>query len=96
MNRKTGKETFNQDYSRREFIKATVLTVGVASALSVCGLPPAQAAEIPKGVSISMAGYKFDRTKALIDGRVKIEGCDMKFQESGVTLTHTYSAVHKH
>jgi hypothetical protein len=33
----------NQDYSRREFIKATALTVGAASALSVCGLAPAQA-----------------------------------------------------
>jgi 4,5-dihydroxyphthalate decarboxylase len=31
-----------------------------------------------------MAGYKFDRTKALIDGRIKIEGCDIQFQESGI------------
>ena len=38
MNRETGKEKVKQDYSRREFIKATALTVGVAGALSVSGL----------------------------------------------------------
>jgi len=31
-----------------------------------------------------MAGYNFDRTRALIDGRVKIDGCDIQFQESGI------------
>ena len=31
-----------------------------------------------------MAGYKFDRTKPLIDGHVKIEGYDIQFQESGI------------
>jgi len=93
MNRETGKEKVNQDYSRREFIKATALTVGAASALSVYGLPPAQAAGKPKGLSLSMAGYNFDRTKALIDARVKIEGCDMQFQESGIgdINTHVFS-----
>jgi 4,5-dihydroxyphthalate decarboxylase len=93
MNRETGKEKVNQDFSRREFIKTAALTVGAASALSVCGLPPAQAAEKSKGVSLSMAGYKFDRTKALIDGRVKIEGCDIQFQESGIgdINTHVFS-----
>ena len=45
MNRETGKEKVNQDFSRREFIKTASLTVGAASALSVCGLPLAQAAE---------------------------------------------------
>ncbi len=93
MTRNIGEEKVHQHYSRREFIKATALTVGAASALSVFGLPPAQAAEKPKGLSLSMAGYKFDRTKALIDGRVKIEGCDMLFQESGIgdLNTHVFS-----
>jgi 4,5-dihydroxyphthalate decarboxylase len=31
-----------------------------------------------------MAGYNFDRTKALIGGRVKVEGCDMQFTEAGI------------
>jgi len=83
MGRETGEETLNQDYSRREFIKAAVLTAGAAGALSMCGLAPAQAAK-PKGLSLSMAGYKFDRTRALIDGRVKIDGCNINFTESGI------------
>lgn len=84
MNKEPGKQKVNQNCSRREFIKATALTVGTAGALSVCGLPSALAAEKPKRLSLSMAGYKFDRTEALIDGRVKIEGCDIQFQTSGI------------
>jgi len=84
MTQEIGKEGVHQDYSRREFIKATALTVGAAGALSVCGVTPTRAAGKSKGLSLSMAGYKFDRTKALIDGRVKIEGCDMQFKESGI------------
>ena len=83
-NKNTGKEKVNQGYSRREFIKVGALTVGAASALSICGLAPAQAAGKSKGLSLSMAGYNFDRTRALIDGRVKIVGCDIQFQESGI------------
>jgi len=83
-NGETRGKKINQDYSRREFIKTSALIVGVAIALSVCGLAPAQAAEKSKRVSLSMAGYKFDRTKALIDGHVKIEGCDIQFQELGI------------
>jgi len=97
MTRNKGKKDVFQDFSRREFIKATALTVGAASALSVCGLLPAQAAGKPKGLSLSMAGYKFDRTKALIDGRVKIEGCDMQFEEAGIgdLNTHVLSGPQK-
>jgi 4,5-dihydroxyphthalate decarboxylase len=84
MNRETGKEKVDPEYSRREFIKATALTVGAGGALSVYALPPTQATGKSKGLSLYMAGYKFDRTEALIDGRVKIEGCDIRFQESGI------------
>jgi len=84
MNKESINEKVNQICSRREFIKAAALTVGAVSALSVGGMPPVQAAKNPKGLSLSMAGYNFDRTSALIDGRVKIEGCDIQFQESGI------------
>ncbi|MBC2712457.1 MAG: twin-arginine translocation signal domain-containing protein [Desulfosarcina sp.] len=77
MNGETEQEKVNPGYSRREFVKASALTVGAAGVLSVGGQIPAQAADKPKGLPLSMAGYRFDRTKALIDGRVKIEGCDM-------------------
>jgi 4,5-dihydroxyphthalate decarboxylase len=40
-----------------------------------------------------MAGYNFDRTKALIDGRVVVQGCAMQFKESGIgdLNTHVFS-----
>jgi hypothetical protein len=57
MNKETGKEKVNQDYSRREFIKTTAITLGAASVFSVCGLAPVQATEKPKGLTLSMAGY---------------------------------------
>ncbi|MBW1829080.1 MAG: ABC transporter substrate-binding protein [Deltaproteobacteria bacterium] len=93
MDKAAEKEQPRQNFSRREFIKTSALTVGAASVLSVCGQVPAQAADKPKELPLSMAGYKFDRTKALIDGRIKIEGCDMQFQESGIgdINTHVFS-----
>jgi 4,5-dihydroxyphthalate decarboxylase len=93
MKKTTDKKTFNTDYSRREFIKACALTVGAAAALSVSGYATAQTAVKSKGLPLSMAGYNFDRTRALIDGSVKIEGCDIRFKESGIgdINTHVFS-----
>jgi len=93
MNRETGEERVNEDYSRREFMKATALTIGAAGTLSACGLTPDRAAGRSEGLTLSMAGYRFDRTKALIDGRVKVEGCDVRFKESGIgdINTHVFS-----
>jgi len=87
------KEHPRQDFSRREFIKASALTLGATGSLSLCGVIPTYAAGRSKGLPISMAGYKFDRTNALIDGRVKIEGCNMQFKESGIgdINTHVFS-----
>ena len=82
MNKKTEKE--KQDYSRREFFKASALTIGAAGALTLIGPAPAYATDKSNGLPLSMAGYNLDRTRALIDGRVKIEGCDIQFQESGI------------
>ena len=92
MNRDTEKEKLNADYSRREFIKAGALTVG-AAAISVSGYASAQAAAKARGLPLSMAGYNFDRTRALIDGSVRIEGCDMQFKESAIgdINTHVFS-----
>ena len=83
MNEEIEHEKLPPGCSRREFIKASALTVGASGVLFVCGQVPAQAADKSKGLPLSMAGYKFDRTNALIDGRVKVEGCDMQFKESG-------------
>jgi len=85
MNRETKKQKFNTDYSRREFIKAGALTVGAAAALTVSGYATAQAVVKPKGLPLSMAGYNFDRTRALIDGSVN-SGCRQGIQTEGLLL----------
>lgn len=82
--------------SRRNFIKATTLVagaVGVAGSIGACRLGMAKTGETSNKMPITVAGYNFDRTKALIDGRVKVEGCDMQFEESGIgdLNTHVFS-----
>lgn len=83
----------NQVISRRDFIKTTALTVGAAGALSAGGLASAQAAGASKGLALSIAGYRYDRTNALIDGRVSIDRGDMQFKEMGIgdINTHVFS-----
>jgi 4,5-dihydroxyphthalate decarboxylase len=82
MDRETEKNEVNQNYTRRSFIKASALTVGAAG-LSLYGLSPVLAAGKPKkpseGLPLNVTGYKFHRLAALADGKVKIDGCDMKF-----------------
>jgi 4,5-dihydroxyphthalate decarboxylase len=93
MNKKTESEKVTRGSSRRDFIKAAAFTLGTAGVFSMYGMAPVQAAANSNGLSLSMAGYNFDRTKALIDGRVKIEGCDIRFRESGIgdLNTHVFS-----
>ena len=43
-----------------------------------------------KQLSIKAAGYKFERSRALFDGRVKIEGCDTHFEEMGIGDMNTH------
>lgn len=76
-------KSFN-DFSRRDFLKTSAVTLGAAGALSLSPLASAQASKISEGVPLSMAGYKFDRTKALADGEVKIDRCDTEFEVAGI------------
>jgi len=87
------KEKSSQDYSRRNFIKTAALTVGATQALSVIGLDSARAASESNNQPLSMAGYVYDRSRALIDGRVKIEGYDIQYTESAIgdINTHVFS-----
>ncbi len=84
---------FKHDFSRREFIKKTALTVGAATTLSVAGVSLANAVSRSEKLQVSMAGYKFDRTMALIDGRAKVNGCDIQFKEMAIgdINTHVFS-----
>ena len=84
---------FSQNLSRRDFIKTAAIAVGTAGVLAGSGSTPVQAAGKSKGLSLSMAGYNFDRTKALFDGRIKVEGCDIQIEEQGIgdLNTHVFS-----
>jgi 4,5-dihydroxyphthalate decarboxylase len=84
MSRRKGAIKVDQIFSRREFIKAAAVTVGAASAFSMSGLAPVLAAGKAEGLPLLLAGYNFDRTRALIDGRVKIDGCKLQFTEAAI------------
>ena len=78
--------------SRRTFLKLTALAGGI---LGIPGF--SQAASSQPGSpgiirtsskssrpSITIAGYPFDRVKGLVDGKVKVEGCDTRFDVSSI------------
>ena len=84
MKSEVDKKTRWQSCSRRQFIKATVLAAGAAGALSTVNAVPVNAATASSKLSLIVSGYKLDRTEALIDGRAQVEGCDIKFEKSGI------------
>ena len=86
---KSGKNRIN-DLSRRDFIKTAAIAVGTAGVLAGSGALPLQAAGKPRQLPLSLAGYKFDRTKAFFDGRVKFEDCDIQLKEQGIGDLNTH------
>jgi len=84
MHEKTRDREKSITISRRQFIKATVLSAGAASALSTVNAVPVKAATTPNKLSLIVSGYKLDRTAALIDGRATVEGCEIKFEPMGI------------
>ena len=85
--------------SRRKFIKQaaiTGLTAAVVGPLAACtnselettassspdSNPESDSNE--KALSITLAGYAVNRLTAIIDGRAKIEGCDLTFTKSSI------------
>jgi len=79
-------------FTRRDFMKTAALTVGGASALSLAACAQADSDESPER-ELALAGYRFDRTKALMDGKVGIEGYGVDFTEMGIgdINTHLFS-----
>jgi 4,5-dihydroxyphthalate decarboxylase len=84
MEQKAQKKDCFAGLSRRSFIKAAALTLGAIGVAPSYRAKTVNAAELASGLSLSMAGYNLDRTEALIDGRVKVEGCEIQFKESGI------------
>ena len=70
--------------SRRDVLKATALALGTVGVLSASDGGLVQAASSAKGLPLSMAGYKFERVAALVDGKVTVEGAIQKFELAGI------------
>jgi 4,5-dihydroxyphthalate decarboxylase len=84
--------------TRREFIKTAALVAGAAGTFAVPIRTRAQDKGMlkegsAKGLALSAAGYRLRRLEALFDGRVKIEGCDARFEEMSIgnMNTHVFS-----
>lgn len=60
------------------------MAAGAASALSIVNSAPVKAATTSSKLPLIVSGYKLDRTESLIDGRVQVEGCEIKFELSGI------------
>jgi 4,5-dihydroxyphthalate decarboxylase len=90
-NRSTEKATLR--LSRRNFFKTASIAVGAAGLLAGTGSIPVQAGGTSRKLSLSMAGYNLDRTRALFEGQVKVEGCDFKIEQQGIgdLNTHVFS-----
>ena len=93
---KSDSEGRHYSSSRRNFMKTAALSIGVSSALSLVSLQPKPvlSKENEKsGNALQMSGYKLDRTEALIDGRIKIDGYDIEFTPAGIgdINTHVFS-----
>lgn len=83
MGNKRSEEEVKLDLSRRTFMIAVASAIPTASILGSLGTPSRAHAGDQQSV-LKLAGYKLDRTEALIDGKVKIEGYDIGFSESGI------------
>jgi 4,5-dihydroxyphthalate decarboxylase len=88
----------SNDPSRREFIKTAAVAAGAAGAMGACGKAATplvtKPGESPKqetdGLPITVAGYRYDRVEALVDGRVSIEGCSLTFQKGSIGDLNTH------
>jgi len=78
------------DFSRRKFLQATAISAAAVYGLSALNVPSVQASSKSGLPALQMAGYKLDRTEALIDGRVKLEGHEIEFAQSGIGDLNTH------
>ncbi len=67
----------NSGLSRRGFLKASALA---GSGAVLGGASITSLASTASTLPLKVTGYRFDRLQALMDGKVKIAGCDASFQ----------------
>jgi 4,5-dihydroxyphthalate decarboxylase len=75
--------------SRRNLIKAVAMAGSALGFLGPGGLALAQTTARTKKLPLKMAGYKFDRVAALVDGRVDVKGCDVGFETAAICDMNT-------
>ena len=85
------------NYSRRGFLKSGTLAGATLAAPAALGRSGAGAETVSQSavqeLDITVAGYNYDHVKALIDGRVQVEGCTAQYQPGkiGDLNTHVFS-----
>jgi 4,5-dihydroxyphthalate decarboxylase len=90
-------EANKMNYSRRNFLKAGTLagtTLAMPAATAGDNSSPATATQsASQALDITIAGYNYDHCRALIDGRVQVEGCNTQFQPGRISdlNTHVFS-----
>lgn len=77
-------------FTRRNFIKTSALAAGAAATLPLSSFSSSQPND---DLPLTAAGYRLDRTRALFDGKVGIDGCAAEFKEIGIgdLNTHVFS-----
>ena len=77
-------------FTRRNFIKTSAIAASAAAALPLNAFASSQSKD---GLPLTVTGYNLDRTRALFDGRVTIDGCAAEFKEEGIgdLNTHVFS-----
>lgn len=78
----------NASWKRRDLFRKCGL-----GAIAIGGVPGLFGAATTSSESITLAGYRLDRTAALADGKVAIEGFEYAFEEAGIgdANTHVFS-----
>jgi len=77
--------------SRRGFLKAGALTsVGLATGWSHRTTMASNSGSDPERLKINIAGYQYDRVTGLVDGRVKVAGCETKFTPAKIGDMNTH------
>ncbi len=85
------------NYSRRSFLKAGTLastSLAAPSALGTDAPSAATASQSARGkLELVVAGYNYDHVQALIDGRVEVPGCTVRYQPGriGDLNSHVFS-----
>ncbi len=82
---------YTNNSSRRKFLKKSALATGAIATFSVSGLANSNFSEENKNqetnskdLRLKVAGYPVNRLKALINGKVKIEGCFSEFSKGSI------------